>query len=239
MVASRTGSSGHGPDGRTALVMPPVAFLRRARTHRCIEPNVGEAGELFRTSVAKARGRLRALVPARDDAVAPRCAAAPTGSRRVGRLPWADLLRRVFADDVLLCTCGGRRSIIAVVADPTLARTLLAAIGLHDEPAAFAPARAPPQVELAWENPPWPTDDLVGMAWSARTVPKRPSPYIRAAARVGSCSATHARCSPVAAKPGLYVLAAGGAENRQHEGERHPGGRRRSPLARFWLARRP
>lgn len=73
---------------------------------------------------AKARGRPRGLVPARDDAVAPRCAAPirgdaadhRAGALRAGRLLWAELLRRVFAD-------------------PTLVRTLLAAIGLTHEPA--------------------------------------------------------------------------------------------------------
>lgn len=65
--------------------------------------------------------------------------------------PWADLLRRVF-DDVLQCPCGGRRSMIAVVTDPGIARTLLGALGLAHEPAAFVPARAPPQVELDWDD---------------------------------------------------------------------------------------
>lgn len=69
------------------------------------------------------------------------------------RTPWADLLRRVFADDVLRCPCGGRRSVIAVVTAPGVARTLLAALALPDEPSAFAPARDPPQVELAWDDP--------------------------------------------------------------------------------------
>jgi hypothetical protein len=71
---------------------------------------------------------------------------------RSGRLPWADLLRRVFADDVLQCPCGGRRSVIAVVTDPATARTLLVALRLAQEPAAFAPARAPPQAELDWDD---------------------------------------------------------------------------------------
>jgi hypothetical protein len=142
------------PDGRTELVMPPVAFLRRLcgiipppRRHLVTYSGVfGPA--------AKDRGKLRALVPACDDAVAPPCspkAAAP--HLRTGRLPWADLLRRVFADDVLQCACGGRRSIIAVVTDPTLTRTLLVALDLPHEPSAFAPARDPPQVELAWDDP--------------------------------------------------------------------------------------
>jgi hypothetical protein len=59
----------------------------------------------------------------------------------------------VFADDVLQCPCGGRRSIIAVVTDPTIARTLLVALDLPHEPAAFAPARDPPQAVLAWDDP--------------------------------------------------------------------------------------
>jgi hypothetical protein len=63
-------------------------------------------------------------------------------------------LRRVFADDVLQCSCGGRRSVIAVVVAPAVARTLLAVLGLPHEPAAFAPARDPPQVELEFVDAP-------------------------------------------------------------------------------------
>lgn len=57
-----------------------------------------------------------ALVPATDhndtanpgcpDAMQPVCATCCP-------LPWADLLRRVFAEDVLCCPCGGRRSVAA------------------------------------------------------------------------------------------------------------------------------
>ena len=62
----------------------------------------------------------------------------------------ADLLRRVFADDVLQCPCGGRRSVIAVVTDPALANTLLTALGVPSAPVTFATARSPPQAELSW-----------------------------------------------------------------------------------------
>jgi hypothetical protein len=72
---------------------------------------------------------------------------------RTRRLPWADLLRRVFAEGVLLCPCGGRRSVVAFVADATRARSLLITLGLPADPATFAPARDPPQAELAWEDP--------------------------------------------------------------------------------------
>ena len=141
------------PDGRTELVMPPVAFLRRLcgiipppRRHLVTYSGIfGPA--------AKHREKLRALVPACDDAVASPCSPTTAPRTRAGRLPWADLLRRVFADDVLQCACGGRRSVVAVVTDPTVARTLLLVLDLPHERSAFAPARDPPQVELAWDDP--------------------------------------------------------------------------------------
>jgi hypothetical protein len=68
-------------------------------------------------------------------------------------LPWANLLRRVFAQDVLACPCGGRRTVTAFVVDTTLARSVLTALGLAVEPTSFAPARDPPQVEFAWDDP--------------------------------------------------------------------------------------
>jgi hypothetical protein len=91
-----------------------------------------------------------------DDTTNPRCPASgvpgvPTSSR-ARRLPWADLLRRVFGEDVLLCPCGGHRSITAFVIDERLARSLLTTLGLAAKPTTFAPARAP-QVEFAWDDP--------------------------------------------------------------------------------------
>jgi hypothetical protein len=63
------------------------------------------------------------------------------------------LLRRVFAQDVLPCACGGRRAVVAFVTDANLTRSLLTSLGLPAEPATFAPARAPPQADLAWYDP--------------------------------------------------------------------------------------
>ncbi len=156
------------PDGRTHLVSEPVAFLRRLigiipppRRHL-----VRYAG-VFGPAI-KARPKLRALVPATapDNATHPGCPAAtpptpadaphPGGSPAVSRprrLPWAELLRRVFAQGVLQCACGGRRTVVAFVADANLTRSLLTSLGLPAEPATFAPARAPPQAELAWHDP--------------------------------------------------------------------------------------
>jgi len=45
----------------------------------------------------------------------------------------------VFAQDVLQCPCGGRRTVVAFVADAHLTRSLLTSLGLPAEPATFAP----------------------------------------------------------------------------------------------------
>jgi len=70
---------------------------------------------------------------------------------RLARDPeWAraELLRRVFADDVLRCPCGGRRTVVAVVTVVAVARVVLATLGLPTELATPAPARGPPQGDL-------------------------------------------------------------------------------------------
>jgi len=61
--------------------------------------------------------------------------------------------RHSFAQDVLACSCGGRRTVTAFVVDTTLARRVLTALGLAAEPASFAPARDPPQAAFAWDDP--------------------------------------------------------------------------------------
>ena len=133
-ITSSVRPSGHGRLSRYAM-RPSVQASPPARM-----PVAGSSGPLPRTARNCARS-----CPTCDDAVAPPCSPTTAAPRvRAGRLPWADLLRRVFADDVLQCVCGGRRSVIAVVTDPTVARALLAVLDLSCEPATFAPARDPP-----------------------------------------------------------------------------------------------
>ena len=135
------------PDGRIELVLPPVAFLGRLcgiipPPRRHLVRYAGVFGP-----ASKRRAQLRALLPARGGEPLP-VAATPSNSPRAGRVPWAELLRRVFATDVLSCPCGGRRSVVAVVVESAMARALLATLGLPCTPAMFAPARDPPQGEL-------------------------------------------------------------------------------------------
>jgi hypothetical protein len=59
------------------------------------------------------------------------------------RQPWARLLRRVFAIEILVCPrCGGPRRILGAVTEPHAVRRLLAALGLAPEPPPGRPAPA-------------------------------------------------------------------------------------------------
>jgi len=69
---------------------------------------------------------------------------ANTGTRTY-RLPWADLLKKVFAVDVLACPdCGGRLKIIAFISDDAVARRILLHLGLDSRGPPVARAQAPP-----------------------------------------------------------------------------------------------
>ena len=85
------------------------------------------------------------------------------GVRRRGgrRYPWAELLRRVFLVDVLLCMrCGGKRRLRwdsgrsgqyplgfrAAIHDPESIRRVLLAMGLPTEEPVLVPVRGPPAI---------------------------------------------------------------------------------------------
>ena len=93
------------------------------------------ATEALRRQQAQRRARARLRVPHR-------------GSRRRShrqRLPWADLLRRVFGIDVLVCPkCAGPRRVLAAIHDPAAIARVLAALGLTAAGVDPAGCRAPP-----------------------------------------------------------------------------------------------
>ncbi len=71
----------------------------------------------------------------------------PAGnSRPLRRYPWADLLRRVFALDVLECPdCGGRMRILSAIHPPEATRAILQCLGLPSRAPPIAPARPEPE----------------------------------------------------------------------------------------------
>jgi len=70
---------------------------------------------------------------------------------RQRRLTWAELMRRVFAIDVLRCDgCGGSRTIIAAITQPEAIRAILICLGIPTAAKRQHPPRAPPQSELCF-----------------------------------------------------------------------------------------
>ena len=62
-----------------------------------------------------------------------------------GYRPWAELLARTFAVDVLACpSCHGRMRLLAVIKDPAQVARYLAAVGEATELPRRSPVRGPP-----------------------------------------------------------------------------------------------
>jgi hypothetical protein len=123
---------------RLATWVPPPR-IHGVRCHGVFAPN------------AKARARLvprprespsSAPMPA-DDSSSSRTPGRPPG-KRTCRVPWADLLGKVFAVDVLACPCGGRLPLIAFIAEATVAKRILDHLGLDSRGPPVARAQAPP-----------------------------------------------------------------------------------------------
>jgi hypothetical protein len=76
--------------------------------------------------------------------------AKPPKIARKYRVPWADLLQKVFAIDVLACpNCNGRMQLIAFIAQVTVAKRILDHLGLDSTGPPVARAAPPPeQVDL-------------------------------------------------------------------------------------------
>jgi hypothetical protein len=69
------------------------------------------------------------------------------------RMTWAELMRRVFALDVLECpVCRGPMKIIAEITEPEVIERFLAALDLPTEHPEIEPARPPPQLELPLDD---------------------------------------------------------------------------------------
>ncbi len=76
-------------------------------------------------------------------------------------MPWADLLKKVFALDVLACPeCGGRLRLIAFIAEARVARRILDHLGLDATGPPAAPARAQP-----YAIEPAPDDDVADLMY--------------------------------------------------------------------------
>lgn len=66
-------------------------------------------------------------------------------------LGWADLLKRLLALEVLVCSCGGHRFVLSVIKDERVARRILDYLGLLSQAPPLERAAPQPQGDL------WPT----------------------------------------------------------------------------------
>jgi len=143
--------------GQTEIVLEPVALLRRLaalipppRQHQLRYHGVFAGRAADRAAIAQ-------LVPPPDSPRAsahhrparPTTCSPPPHRLAARRLPWAELFRRAFREDLLVCPrCEGPVEIIAALVDPAVTRRVLDHLGLAAEPVAIAPARGPPQHDL-------------------------------------------------------------------------------------------
>jgi hypothetical protein len=149
--------------GQVAVVMDPMTFISRLaaqvpppRFHVLSYYGVLAPAAARRDEIVP--GQQDGEDPARQSCIASSAAAcnSSTGREkakakrsRPERLAWAELVKRVFLEDVLACACGGRRRVLAMVFDPVSIERVLRHLGLRHE----RPARAPPrrlQAELGF-----------------------------------------------------------------------------------------
>ena len=60
--------------------------------------------------------------------------------RRASRRAWAQLIRRIYESNPLLCDCGAQMKIIAVIIEPGVVDSILRHLDQHDA----TPGRGPP-----------------------------------------------------------------------------------------------
>jgi hypothetical protein len=149
-------------DGTRALLFEPVEFLEKLAV---LIPRPRINLLLYHGILAAhARGRASAVAPTpahrdADDASAPPTAPATEVPRAAPPVrhyfAWAELLRRIFAINVLACACGGRLRFIATIEDPVVVQRILRHVGLPTETPQPAPARPPPSPDspLAFDFP--------------------------------------------------------------------------------------
>jgi len=139
-------------DGTKHLLVTPMELIGRLAS---LVPPKGFNGIRYHGVLAP-RSKLRSLViPKPPTTTEPAITEAsvlslpePSSSQRPKRIPWAQLLLRVFRVDVEKCACGGRLKLVAFITDPIEARRYLDFEGLPSAWPTIAPARAPPQFEM-------------------------------------------------------------------------------------------
>ena len=121
--------------GRAAGALPPAQATppKKDRTSH------GNAPSLLLAAATPSPPREQDAAP-----TAPRTSLGAVIVKPVGaRIDWASRLRRTYVKDVLACPCGGRRSVMADINDPSGVVAILVHLGLPAEPPPITRARSP------------------------------------------------------------------------------------------------
>jgi hypothetical protein len=128
-------------DGTEAIVFTPFELIERLLP---LIPRPRKHTIRFHGILAPAAGFRSKVVPSPPPPTEPR---KPGADREPSpyRLPWAELLRRVFLVDVFECPrCHGRMRIVSAVTDPCAVERILLHLRHSTAPPALFPPRAPP-----------------------------------------------------------------------------------------------
>jgi hypothetical protein len=144
--------------GQTHVVLPPVEFLRRLAALICRRVFAPSGTTSLFAPNAKLRPLACALAPSLvvdDTTLEPRHACADPATdhhdnpdaphRRRTRMLWSQLLRRIFAVDVLRCSCGAQpdRKLIGVLSRAQTTDALDNFLRAIDEPTEPHPRASP------------------------------------------------------------------------------------------------
>ena len=147
-------------DGREALILEPHELLRRLATlappprHHLVRYHgvFGPASRWRREIVPAPPEAKGTCAPLRSESQSPE-PMAETHAAPTSRIRWADLLLKVFREDVLSCPCGGRRVVLALVTEKKVIHAILDHLGLPTTGPPIAPARSTsPDESAGWQD---------------------------------------------------------------------------------------
>ncbi len=141
-------------DGTTHVVFEPLVFLERLAA---LVPPPRMQLQTYHGVLAPGASWRDEVVPKGPWSSSPQgCSANPehehgASPRPPHRYLWAELMRRVFGLDVLLCRkCRTHRRLIALITERPVIVAILTHLGLDADPPLIHPARAPPQAEFSF-----------------------------------------------------------------------------------------
>jgi hypothetical protein len=137
----------HPYSGKTHVVFTPRTLLERLcamvpppRRHLLTYHGALAPASSWRSDVVPQPAARKSSSSAAGDGVS---GGAPKGSYR-----WAELMKRAFDVDVLVCECGAQREVISCITERAARGRILRHLGLPDEPPASTPPRAPPLLDF-------------------------------------------------------------------------------------------